>query len=55
MWTKINDLRDDTGICGPTWELILDEGEEVIFEDELPPLPEEATAVWQSGGRWLCR
>ena len=56
MWTKINDFRDDAGICGSTWELVLDEGEdEVIFEDEIPSLPPGATVVWQSGGRWLCR
>jgi len=56
MWTKINDFRDDAVVQGPTWELILDEDEdEVIFEDELLSLPEEAIVVWQSGGRWLCR
>jgi len=54
MWTRVNDFRDDAGICGPTWELVLDEGE-VLFEDELPSFPPEAVVVWQSGGRWLCR
>jgi len=56
MWKIIDDIRDDAVVQGPTWELVLDEGEdEVIFEDELPSLPPGAMVVWQSGRRWLCR
>ena len=54
MWMNIVDFRDDAGICGPTWELDEDE-DEVLFEDELPSLPEGADHAWKSGGRWLCR
>ena len=54
MWTKINDFRDDAVVQGPTWELVLND-DEVLFEDEVPPLPPGATVMWQSGWRWLCR
>jgi len=54
MWKIIDDIRDDAVVQGPTWELVLND-DEVLFEDELPSLPEEATMAWLSGGRWLCR
>jgi len=56
MWMNIVDFRDDAGICGQTWEFVIDDalvGD--ITEDELPSLPEGADHAWKSGGRWLCR
>jgi hypothetical protein len=56
-WQKIKDIRDDAGMTGTRYELIVDPdaGEYEQTEVERIALPDGSMPghVWQSGGRWL--